>query len=259
MDVDRGSRDPIAAGSGTNFFPVWSPNGSEIAFAATGDNRNLPPRIYRRSSISVGDNTLLVDNSPLHSQPQDWSSDNKFIVFISNTGAFTKRDLWYLPLAGGGKAMPYLQSSASKSQAQVSPDGQWLAYSTNESGRFQIVVQSFPDPKGGKTFVTRTGGTEPRWRRSDGGELYYLAPDGKLMAVPVKSGATFEPGVASSLFQTPLEAASPSYVNFRYDVSRDGKRFLIISPVGETAASSASTTDSTPITTVFNWTSALTK
>jgi serine/threonine protein kinase len=260
MDVDRGSRDPLAAArSGTNFFPVWSPTGTEIAFAATGATRTDAPRIYRRSSISVGENTLLVDRSPLHSQPQDWSSDDKFLIFISNTGARTKRDLWYLPLAGGGKPVQYSRSSGSTSQAQLSPDGRWLAYSTDESGSFQIVVQSFPDPKGDKKVITSNGGTEPRWRRSDGGELYYLATDGKLMAVPVKSGAKFEFGAVSTLFQTPLEVASPSYVDFRYDVSRDGKHFLIISPVGETAASSASTADSTPITAVFNWTSALTK
>jgi serine/threonine protein kinase len=259
MELDRGAQDPVAARPGYDFFPAWAPDGREIAFGSQGDNAVSPPRLYRRSSISVGGDTLLLDGSPMASEPQDWSSDGKFIIFISNSGGGSKRDLWYLPLSGDAKPIPYLESNASKAQAQLSPDGRWLAYSTDESGSFQIVVQSFPDPKGSKIVVTRNGGTEPRWRRSDGGELYYLAPDGKLMVVPVKGGNTFEPGRASTLFQTPLPAASPSVTDFRYDVTRDGKRFLIVSPTSVTTGTAADVVDSTPITAVFNWTSTLHK
>jgi Tol biopolymer transport system component len=138
----------------------------------------------------------------------DWSSDGKTIVFGRRVGAAAPAmNIWYVASSDNAKPVPYLESQFQKGQAQLSPDGRWLAYATNESGTAQVVVQSFPDPKTAKIVVTRNGGTEPRWRR-DGRELFYLAPDGKLMAVPIKSGDTFEAGTEAALFQTPLSAGN---------------------------------------------------
>jgi hypothetical protein len=114
---------------------------------------------------------------------------------------------------------------------------------------YQIVVESFPDPNGGKWQITAQGGVEPKWRH-DGRELYYLALDGKLMAVPVKSERTFEAGTGSPLFETPLTVSRPTASrDRRYDVTADG-RFLIVTPIQSAVV---------PVTVVVNWTSGLEK
>jgi Tol biopolymer transport system component len=258
IDIDRGGQDRLTSHSGLDFHPVWAPDGREIAFTSQVGNPVQAPSLYRRSSISVGGDTLLVrsDNPIEASFPQDWSPDGKTIVFGRQAGPTAPAmNIWYMTLTDGGKPVPYLESQSRKAQAQLSPDGRWLAYATTESGMPQIVVQSFPDPKTAKIVVTRNGGTEPRWRR-DGRELFYISPDGRLMAVPVKTSDTFELGTESALFQTPLVAGGVGSVR-RYDVAADGKRFLIISPLA--GASSSSNADSMPITAVVNWTAALRK
>jgi hypothetical protein len=123
-----------------------------------------------------------------------------------------------------------------------------MAYSTNDSGTYQIVVQSFPDPNGGRWQITAQGGVEPKWRR-DGRELYYLALDGKLMSVPLKADRTFEAGTPVPLFQTPLTVnRNQPERDRRYDVTPDG-RFLIVTPQATPA--------STAVTAVVNWPSGL--
>src|SRR5262245_29158399 len=145
------------------------------------------------------------------------------------------------------KASPFVESPFDKIHGRVSPDGRWVAYATNDSGMYQVVVQSFPDPNGGKWTITAQGGVEPKWRH-DGRELYYLALDGKLMAVPVKSDRTFEAGTPTPLFETPLTVTRPTASrDRRYDVSPDG-RFLIVAPIQSAAA---------PVNVVVNWTSEL--
>jgi hypothetical protein len=145
------------------------------------------------------------------------------------------------------KATPLIESPFDKAQARISPDGRWFAYATNDSGMYQIVVQSFPDLNGGKWQVTAQGGIEPKWR-ADGRELFYLALDGKLMAVPVKSGRMFEAGTPAPLFQTPLGVSrTQAPRDRRYDVAADG-RFLIAVPEGAAAA---------PLTVIVYWTAGL--
>ncbi len=130
----------------------------------------------------------------------DWSPDGRFILYRA-VDATTNLELWALPVGGGGKPIPFLKASFGVSQGQFSPDGRWVAYASNESGKWEIAVAPFPGP-GGNWKVSTAGGTEPRWRR-DGKELYYLAPDGKLMAVDVKTGPTFEAGVATAAVPGP--------------------------------------------------------
>jgi hypothetical protein len=153
-------------------------------------------------------------------------------------------------MMGEKKASPLMESPFDKVTARVSPDGRWIAYATNDTGTYQIVVQSFPDPNGGRWQITAQGGVEPKWRH-DSRELYYLALDGKLMAVPVKTDRTFEAGTASPLFETPLPVGRslPSR-DRRYDVAADG-RFLIVTPTNTAAPP--------PIVAVVNWTSAIEK
>jgi hypothetical protein len=145
--------------------------------------------------------------------------------------------------------IPFVVTAADETHGQFSHDGRWIAYTTDESGRREVVVEGFapdrvPAAAVGKWTISTAGGDKPRWSRN-GRELYYIAPDRKLMAVPVKVGATFEPGIAEPLFQLP-----PVVGFFPYDVAPDG-RFLV-NAVTDIAAAQAS-----PLTVVLNWQTAL--
>jgi Tol biopolymer transport system component len=161
------------------------------------------------------------------------------------------RDVSFLPLAGERKPVPFLKTPFYERHAQLSPDGRWLAYISDESRTNEVYVQSFP-AGGGKWQVSTNGGVQPRWRH-DGKELFYLAPDGKLMAVAIKTGATFEAGAPETLFQTRIYgglATSPLFSQ-QYDVSPDGRQFLINVDMSDVTAA--------PLTVVLDWTAALQK
>ena len=149
-------------------------------------------------------------------------------------------------MTGDRKPQPYLVTDFDAFQAQFSPDGRWIAYVSNETNpRYEVYVQPFPLAAGRRQVSTK-GGSQPAWRR-DGRELYYLAPDGKLMAVDVGAGATFQASAPRPLFQTQV----PGLVNVRnhYAPAGDGQRFLVNTLVGESAVA--------PITIVLNWTAGL--
>src|SRR4029079_10924115 len=128
------------------------------------------------------------------------SRDGRYIAF-SRTKPKGGNDTWLLQVTPEKKEIPFNESDFDKVHARISPDGRFIAFVSNDSGMYQIVVQSFPDPNGGRWQITAQGGVEPKWRR-DGKELYYLALDGKLMAVPIKTDRTFEAGTAIQLFET---------------------------------------------------------
>ncbi len=146
---------------------------------------------------------------------------------------------------GDRKPMPYLQGPYSQQQGQFSPDGRWIAYASNESGSYQVYVQSFP-AGGGKFQLSAEGGTQPIWRR-DGKELFYIAADGRLMAVDIATAPKFQAGAPKALFNPQLVPGGPT--SFRYTVTPDGKRFLVSAPPEDPAAA--------PITVVVNWFAAL--
>src|SRR5262249_38288706 len=148
-----------------DLLPVWDPGGARLAFASQrGDNAIANPKLFVRSSNSVGADTLLFKgNLTEGSLPQDWSPDGKSIVFLLRDGAQARRwDLWVKSPSSDETPTAYVQSDFRKSQAQFSPNGRWLAYTTNESGIDQVVVQPFPDPTKGKWPVSTNGGVQPR-------------------------------------------------------------------------------------------------
>ncbi len=175
----------------------------------------------------------------------DWSPDGRLILYRA-MDPDTNMELWALPLEGDKVPIPFIKTPFGVTQGQFSPDGRWVAYASNESGKWEIYVAPFPGP-GGNWKVSSAGGSEPRWRR-DGKELFYLAPDAKLMAVDVKGGATFEAGTARPLFQTHRREHIASTDMFSYDVGPDG-RFLVNTDVGDATPPSP--------TIVLNWPAAL--
>jgi Tol biopolymer transport system component len=250
IDLTRNVPSRITFDPATEWAASWSPDGSRLAFASAGRG-NEPQQIYQKSSSGVGaDELVATDGGP--SIPAQWSPDNQYIVFSrTQSGGSGRNDTWLLPLSGDRKPTPFLQTPFDKIQPRISPDARWIAYATNESGSFQVVVQSFPDPNRGKWQISADGGVEPKWRH-DGKELYYLALDGRLMSVPIKADRTFEAGRPVALFQTELTVnrTRPDR-DRRYDVTHDGQRFLIVTPGNRSAA--------VPVTVVVNWPSALKK
>ena len=224
-------------------FPIWSPDGSRIVFAS---NRDGIANLYQRLSSSAGNDEALFKLSE-PKIPNDWSPDGRFILYQA-LSAKTGPDLWVLPLFGDQKPTPFVQTEFNESQGRFSPDGRWVAYASNFSGTFEVYVQNFPS-SGGKWQISTNGGAQPQWRR-DGKELFYLAPDRKLMAVEVNgAGATFVAGVPKPLFEAHVSAVFPGPPGSYYAVTGDGQRFLVNTLVVESAPG--------PFTGVMTWTADL--
>jgi hypothetical protein len=216
---------------------VWAPDGSRIVFGST---RKGPVDLYYKAVNGIGDEELLWESS-FDKYPMSWSRDGRFILY-QEIDPRTSGDLWVLPLADR-KPFPFLRTEFIELSPQISPDGRWVAYQSNESGRSEVYVAPFPGP-GAKRQVSTSGGLVPKWR-GDGKELFYLALNNRLMATEVNgAGATFEVGAERALFEARM--TGPGYF---YTVTPDGERFLVNRAVEQKAA--------TPITLVQNWTADL--
>jgi Tol biopolymer transport system component len=220
----RGVTSRLTFEKNDEVWPVWSPDGSRVAYAATPATEF---RTFTKPASGVGGEDSLGHVLGGPEGPTDWSRDGRWIVTARRAGP-TLWDIWVHATGGGSKPEPLIQTPFSERNARLSPDGRWLAYSSNESGRNEIYVQAFPVP-GGKWQVSNGGGTQPQWR-GDGKELFYRALDQSITAVPVTTGATFEVGTPVALFKTPL--VEVGYLGYRWAVTEDGQRFLLNVPVG---------------------------
>ena len=244
LDSKSGTPTRLTFDPGPDTFPVWAPDDSRLVFRS---NRVTNLDLYQAPAMAERGDELLLAASRIDATaltPTDWSADGRWFLFYENTPG-TTRDLWVLPM-GSGDAKPsqILATKFDESTARFSPNGRWIAYQTNDSGRFEIVVRAFST--GGRVWqVSSGGGVQARWSR-DGKELYFVAPDGKLMAVPVDgSGPAFRAGPPVALF-TPrfVESASVNPFTAQYDVARDG-RFLINMSLDNMSEA--------PITLILNW------
>jgi eukaryotic-like serine/threonine-protein kinase len=252
LDLSRGTSARFTFDSFDDTNPVWSPDGNHVAF---GSARGGPHDLYQKLASGVGDEEVLL-KSDQDKYPESWSRDGRFLIFESQDPKTTNSNLWVLPLEGDRKPFPFAPSEFNNRDGQFSPDGRRIAYVSDESGRDEIYVRTFsPDPAapasdaGGKWLISTAGGREPRWS-ADGKLLYYLAFDGKLMAVKITMQPVFRAEVPGPLFQTP-PASSLSGYGESWDVTRDGKRFLFLAPIEQA--------EQTPFTVVLNWQAGLKK
>ncbi|MBA2525783.1 MAG: serine/threonine-protein kinase [Pyrinomonadaceae bacterium] len=241
FDVLSGIPSRFTTDPASDSNPLWSPDGSRIVFTS---GREGVSNLYQKIASGLGNEEVLLKSSETK-EPDDWSSDGQFIVYQTSNPK-TKWDLWVLPMSGERQPFPFLQTEFNEQQAQFSPDGKWIAYTSDESGAPEVYLQTFP-ASAGKWRISTGGGGQPKWRR-DGRELFYIAADRKLMAVDVKLGATFEAGVPKALFGTRVLTLTDNFRN-HYAVTADGQRFLINSNVEETSIA--------PISVVVNWTADL--
>ena len=240
-----GTETRLTFHASTNTNPVWSPDGSRVAF---NSNRKGTPDLYLRAANGTGQDELLFESKE-RKFPTDWSRDGRFLIFYS-VAAKTNEDVWALPVNGDKKPVLLLGTEFRETQGQLSPDSRWLAYTSNESGNPQVYVQPFAPgwdkPMTGKWQISTMGGTQPRWR-GDGRELFYFAPDRKLMAVDVRATAqSFDRGTPQALFESRSAIGPNTIFAMGYAVSADGKRFLMPVPRGALGETS-------PLTVVVNW------
>jgi serine/threonine protein kinase len=223
LDLMRGVLTRFTSNPANDASPIWSPDGKYVVF---NSNRNGVFDLYRKAATGTGTEELLLTTTQ-NKNARDWSADGRFILYRS-PGATTGFDLWALPLYGERKPFPVALTDFDERDGQFSPDTKWVAYQTNLSDRMEIVVQPFPGP-GNNQQVSTNGGAQVRWRH-DGKELFYIALDGRLMAVPIQptgDGHSLEVGTAVPLFPTHIGGAIQGVVPQQYDVAADGQRFLM--------------------------------
>jgi eukaryotic-like serine/threonine-protein kinase len=237
-DLVRGASTRLTFDAGIENQPIWSPDGRQIVFAA---NRLGAPHLVRKAIDETGSGEVLLPPSGWVQVPFDWTQDGRFIVY-GDGEVSTGKDIMILPLGDEGRPIPFLRTPFNEGDAAVSPDGRWVAYASNESGQFEVSVRAFPGTGPDvKRQVSVGGGSRPRWRR-DGRELFYVAPNRSVMAVPMRIGPGLDVGRPAALFQVEAPLG-------RYDVAPDGNRFLI--NVGVTDEGSM------PFTVVVNWPASL--
>jgi Tol biopolymer transport system component len=229
IDLDRGTFERLTIADAKDSAPLWSHDGARIAFGSGRDGMNAQSgSIYARPANAAGsDEILFKGKGDEFLFPTDWLPDGT-LLFVRAPRALTNADVWVRPPTGEPYAL--IQSTFVNLYARVSPDGRWMAYTTNQSNRYEVVVRPFPAVDQGQWTVSTNGGAQPRWR-AEGGELYYVDLDGNLMAVAVGAGTAFQPGLPQKLFTIP-GARLPSFGNDdRYDVTADGQRFLVNEPL----------------------------
>jgi len=242
LDLVRGTAARFTSDPLTDWFPVWSPDGARVIFAS---DREGAWTFFEKPATGATNEQAIVKNQ-FGAFPTSWSSDGRYLIYHILSRE-TKYDLMLFPLAGG-QPVPFLRTRFNETHGAFSPDGRWVAYSSDETGTSEVYIQRFDTsgstPRGtGKWQISTSGGFQPHWRR-DGKELYYATSDHKLMAVDNSSSAdSLKAGIPHALFEIQFDPTPITSV--AYSPSRDGQRFLVTVPVDNARPS--------PITVVINW------
>lgn len=245
LEVQRGVSSRFTSNSSVISFPMWSPDGRTILYSSS-----TPRNLFRKESSGAG-NEQRLSQSPNSQFATDWSRDGRWVLYFEVTPG-SQLDLWVLPVGPDGKPAPsatprpYLRTPLNEAWGRFSPEASpgWVAYQSDQTGRWEVYIQSFPEPRGAARISTG-GGQFPQWGAS-ARELFYISTDNKLMAVSLKMAAgTVEPSTPSELFSLPtVDGRSP------YDTTRDGQRFLVRATPGQPAP---------PLTAIVNWPALLSK
>jgi Tol biopolymer transport system component len=233
--IDLEKNTPIRVTADFGQLPVWSPDGRTLAFSGNGG-------LSLKAASGLGDAEAIWPGTNF---PFAWSPDGRYIIFLRR-GVKTRMDMYALSMTDERKETLLLNSAFDEQSPQISPDGKWLAYAADDTGRYEIYVQAFIDGKLGadRKIISTTGGIMPVWRR-DGTEVFFVAGDGQMMVSSLKtSGSEFEFGTPKALFKTNT-LGSLGATAHEFDVSPDGQRFLIGTLIGNTK--------SPPPTVILNW------
>jgi len=240
-DLERGARSRLTFDPGTDWSPLWSPDGSRIVF---GSDRSGRSGLYVKDASGAGEEQQLLPAGEVVA-PCDWSNDGRVVALV-RLGVDTGWDIWALPMDGSGDASPVVATRFLDSRPRFSPDGRWIAYESDESGRSEIYVRQFPGP-GGRWQVSTSGGSEPWWS-ADGREIFYIDGDENLVSVAVRAADVFTADLPEVLFEARV---TQRIQRGHYLVASDGERFLTVSPVESQTIP--------PMTVVLNWDAALSK
>jgi Tol biopolymer transport system component len=245
IDLTRSGSSRFTFDPARDNFAVWSPDGRRVVFTSS---RSGLSDMYMKSSDGTGAEELLLKSGAAKS-PSSWSRDGRYLLY-SVEDPKTKDDLWALPLtpegSTNGEPIPVVQGPFNENQGRISPDGRWVAYTSDESGRPEVFVQPFHPSShdGGRWMVSSGGGFQPRWSR-DGKELFYLSDNQAVMAVTISGGTAFEATVPKKLFDSRVLLDVRYAVQTGWDISPDGRFLMIVNPPGDAVSSS--------INVVLNW------
>jgi Tol biopolymer transport system component len=240
-DLTRGVSSRFTLNPGENDTPLWSPDGASIVFGSeTAGIRNL----YEKPASGQGDAKVIWESTEFKT-PVDWSRDGRYIA-VTVRDVKTDLDVWVVPMAGERQPIKIVSTSFADIQPRFAPSGRFLAYVSNESGRNEVYVQTFPNATG-RWQVSNAGGNDPAWR-ADGRELFYRGADQRMMAVDISAGELFQAGVPRPIFTA---SVVPGNARNKYVVSADGQRFLLLAPLGRDSL--------VPTTLVLNWHAELAK
>jgi len=241
----RGTTARVTSDPASDWFPVWSPDGSRLFF---GSGRTGRTTIFQKAGVSPEEVFVDSVNMAVATYPIDVSADGRFLLYQQSTSR--GYDLGVLSLSGAGRPSQFVEGPTNEVQGRFSPNQRWIAYASDESGKFEVYVRPFPAQNTQSTTISIAGGMQPEWRR-DGKELFYISADGKLMAVPVISDqSAFTAGAPAALFDVEVPEPTAPY-STDYAVTADGRRFLVNTVVDQPTRPA--------LTVILNWTAPLSK